>query len=235
MTRTSIAVADEDGARVELFGRDGAFDVEIGGRIVVATDQQHANQAFAELALALWAGRDDITVILGGLGSGLLLKEVLASPGVVRVDVVEASASIIAWEREHFAALNGGASADPRVRVHHGELAAFAQAPHPDGPGGETEWSPPEDGWSAMIVDTDEAPERMSRAGNAVFYTDEGLSLLAEPLRGGGVVGLWTTNKDDDLYKRMHRKLQNVARIGAAGEQGLVYIYRGRRGPRRAS
>jgi spermidine synthase len=226
MTRTSIAAADEDGARVELFSKDGAFDVEIGGRVVVATDQQHANQALAELALALWAGRDDITVVLGGLGSGLLLKEVLASPGVVRVDVVEASASIIAWEREHFAALNGGASADPRVRVHHGELAAFAQAPHPDGP---------EDGWSAMIVDTDVAPDFFSRAGNAVFYTDEGLALLAEPLRGGGVIGLWTTNKDDDLYKRMHRKLQNVARIGAAGDQGLVYIYRGRRGPRRAS
>lgn len=226
MTRTSIARADEDGARVELFEREGAFDVEIGGRVVVATDRQHANQAFAELALALWAGRDDITVILGGLGSGLLLKEVLAGPGLVRVDVVEASASIIAWEREHFAALNGGASADPRVRVHHGELAAFVQAPHPDGP---------EDGWSGILIDTDEAPEFISRPGNARFYTDEGLALLAEPLRGGGIISLFTTNKDDDLLRRMHRKLQNVARIGAAGDQGLVYIYRGRRGPRRAS
>ena len=224
--RTSIAVADEEGARVELFARDGAFDVEIGGRIVVATDKQHANQPFAELALALWAGRDDISVILGGLGSGLLLKEVLAGPGVIRADVVEASASVIAWEREHFAALNGGASADPRVRVHHGELAAFVQAPHPDGP---------PDGWSAILLDTDEAPDLLSRRGNAVFYTDDGLNLLAEPLRGGGVVSLWTTHKDDDLYKRMHRKFQNVARIGAAGDQGLVYIYRGRRGPRRAS
>jgi spermidine synthase len=226
MTRTSIAAADEDGARVELFARDQAFDVEVGGRVVVATDRQHANQAFAELALALWAGRDDISVLLGGLGSGLLLKEVLARPGVARVDVVEVSPSIIAWEREHFAALNGGASADPRVHVHHGELAAFVQASHADGPEG---------GWSAMLLDTDEHPEMISRPGNALFYADDGLPLLAEPLRGGGVVSLWTTTKDDDLYKRLHRRFQGVARIGAAGDQGLVYMYRGRRGPRRAS
>jgi spermidine synthase len=226
MPRESIAFTDEEGVRVELLARDGAFDVEIGGRVVIATDRQHANQAFAELALALWAGRDDVSVLLGGLGSGLLLKEVLAGPGVVRVDVVEASASVIAWEREHFAALNGGASADPRVRVHHGELGAFLQAPHPEGP---------EDGWSALLLDTDEAPELLSRPGNAVFYADDGLPLLAEPLRGGGAVSLWTTNKDDELYKRMHRRFQNAARIGAAGDQGLVYVYRGRRGPRRAS
>jgi spermidine synthase len=226
MTRTSIAATDENGARVELFSRDDAFDVEIGGRLVVATDVQHANAAFAELSLGLWAGRDDISVILGGLGSGLLLKEVLARPGVIRVDVVEASASIIAWEREHFAALNGGATADPRVRVHHGELGAFIQGTHADGP---------KDAWSAILVDTDEPPEKMSRAGNAVFYTDDGLPLLAEPLRGGGVIALWSTAKDDDLLRRLHRRFQNVARIGAAGDQGLVYIYRGRRGPRAAS
>ena len=224
MARSRIEfTADEDAA---LFDRDGAFDVEVGGTIVLATDRQQANQAFAELALGPWQGRDDITVLLGGLGSGLLLKEILAVPGVVRVDVIEASAAIIDWERRHFAALNGGATSDPRVRVHHGEIAAFVQArAQPDAPA---------DGWSALLLDTDEPPQLISRAGNALFYKDDGLGLLEGPLRGGGVLGIWTTEKDDGLLKSMHRRLQGVARIGAGGDQGLVYVHRGRRGPRHA-
>ncbi len=224
--RAQIDARDEDGRQVSLWDRDGELEVEVDGRVVVASDRQHANAALAELALGPWQGRDDISVLLGGLGSGLLLRELLGRPGVVRVDVVEASAAMIEWEARHFAERNGGATGDPRVRVHHGELAAFARAPRPDAP---------EDGWSALVVDTDEYPAWLQRPGNALFSGEGGLDVLEAPLRGGGVIALWTTEKDDGLYRRMHARLQQVGRIGAAGDQGLVYVHRGRRGARRTS
>ena len=85
------------------------------------------------------------------------------------------------------------------------------------------------------IVDTDEYPAWLSRPENAALYQDDGLAAFQDPLRGGGVLAIWTTEKDDELLRRMNRTYQAVARIGAGGEQGLVYVHRGRRGPRRSS
>jgi spermidine synthase len=230
MARTAIETVEEDGARVVLHGRDEQYDVEVDGRIVLATDRRQAEQALAELALAPWQGRDDITVLVGGLGAGHLVRELLARPGVVRVDVVEVSPAIIDWERRFFSAVCGAATADPRVRVHRGELMAFVRAA-----ADPTYADAPENGWSIVIVDTDEYPASVARPGNRAFYGDEGLSAFTGPLRGGGVLAVWTTEKDDALLKGMHRTYQAVARIGAGGDQGLVYVHRGRRGPRRSA
>ena len=80
MARKEIETAEDRGERTVLFERDGAYDVEIDGMNILATDRHQANQGLAELALAPWQGRDDITVLLGGLGSGDLLRHVLAQP-----------------------------------------------------------------------------------------------------------------------------------------------------------
>jgi spermidine synthase len=224
--RTRLAEALEDGQTLSLWERGGALEVEVDGRVAFASDRRGPDDAIAELATAPWAMRDDISVLLAGLGSGFLLRALLARPGVARVDVVEASPAVIAWEAQHFAVLNGGASGDARVRVHHGELAAFVQAARPDAP---------PDGWSILVVDTDAFPEHLARPGNAVFYSDEGLPLLEAPLRGGGVLVIPTTAKDDALYKRLHRRFQALNRLGAAGDDGLIYVHRARRGPKRAS
>jgi hypothetical protein len=54
-------------------------------------------------------------------------------------------------------------------------------------------------------------------------------------MRGGGVLGVWTTQRDDELNTRMHRRLQNVSRVAVPASDGLRYIYRGRRGARRSN
>jgi spermidine synthase len=231
MERRLVAQAVEDGITVELFehvgARDGALEVVADGRTVMASDQRRADASFAELALGPWQGRDDISVVLGGLGMGFTLRALLDRPGVVRVDVVEVSRTILAWDASHFAALNGAAAQDPRVRVHQAELLSFLGARRtPD---------LPEDGWFAALVDTDEFPTWLSREGNRALYEDDGLRLLEGALRGGGVLALWTTGRDDVLLRRLHGRLQAVTRIGVASDLGLEYVHRGRRAPRRAS
>jgi predicted membrane-bound spermidine synthase len=230
MSRTAVESADEDGVHLVLYAREEHYEIEADGRPIASTDRRQAEQALAELALAPWQGRDDLSVLIGGLGAGHLLREVLARPGVVRVDVVEISPAVIDWERRFLSAQNGGAGADARVRVHRGELGAFVQAAAQP-----SFAAAPEDGWSILILDTDEYPASVSRPGNRAFYDDAGLAAFGGPLRGGGVLALWTTEKDDALLKRVHRGYQAVTRIGAGGDQGLVYVIRGRRGPRRAS
>lgn len=185
-----------------------------------------------ELALAPLGQRDDITVVLAGLGMGFTLRALLGAPGVQRVDVVEASPAMIEWEARHFAALNGDALKDPRVELHATDLAAFCKSLRlgaADVPG---------DGWLALILDMDEGPTAPARAGNEAFYTDEGVDRLQTALRPGGVLALWSARREPELLQRLHARLKNVAEVVVPVElddqPSLDYVYRGRRPPHAA-
>ena len=209
-----MAAEVEDGVAVELWARDGALEIVRAGRTVLASDQRHAEQAFAELTTAPWVGRDDITVLLDGLGFGGTLRAVLDRPGVVRVDVVEPSAAVVAWQ-PRFATISGDAAADPRVQIHTTSFAALLLRPRvPDLPA---------DGWFVVLT------------VDPALQDDDGLRRIEGALRGGGVVGTLTAGKDDALLKRMSARFQAVTRVGVAGDAGLEYVYRGRRIPKRAS
>lgn len=220
----------EEGVTVELVQRGEALDVLLDGRRVMRSDVRRAEKQLVELALAPLGQRDDITVVLAGLGMGFTLRALLDSPGVTRVDVVEASAAVIDWEARHFAGLNGDARKDPRVTLHAMDLATFLKSlrTHALAP-------PAGDGWLALVLDMDEGPARPARPGNAAFYSDEGIERLEAALRPGGVLALWSSTREPELLRRMHARLKNVAEVVVPVElddgSSLDYVYRGRRPP----
>jgi spermidine synthase len=220
----------EDGATIELVQRGEAFDVLVDGRRVMRSDARRAETQLVELALAPLGQRDDITVVLAGLGMGFTLRALLDAPGVVRVDVVESSRAVLEWETRHFAGLNGDALADARVHLHALDLAAFLKSLRV----GALQ-RPAGDGWLALILDLDEGPDTPSRAGNEAFYGDDGLARLEEALRPGGVLALWSAAREPALLQRLHARLKNVAEIVVPVElderASLDYVYRGRRPP----
>jgi spermidine synthase len=220
----------EDGATIELVQRGEALDVLLEGRRVMRSDARRAEKQLVELALAPLGQRDDITVVLAGLGMGFTLRALLDAPGVQRVDVVEASAAVVEWEARHFAGLNGDALKDPRVRLHAMDLAAFLKALR------TKDLAPPSgDGWLALVLDMDEGPALISRAGNDAFYDDAGIERLEAALRPGGVLALWSATREPPLLQRMHARLKNVAEIVVPvdldDKSNLDYVYRGRRPP----
>ena len=67
---------------------------------------------------------------------------------------------------------------DPRTRVVNADLTAWLV----DGA----------DHFDAICLDIDNGPDWTVAAGNAVLYTDEGLSLLRRRLVPGGVLAVWS-------------------------------------------
>jgi spermidine synthase len=168
-------------------------------------------------------------VLLGGLGLGYTLRALLDSPGVRRVDVVEGSSAMIDWGARYFAALNGDAVKDPRVKLHPMELGAFLKQVRLHAV------EPPPEGWLALVLDVDEGPASLSRPANSAFYTDDGLERLETALRPGGVLALWSAARDTELLRRLHARFQNVAEVVVPVElpdrMVMDYVYRGRRPP----
>ncbi|QKW07463.1 polyamine aminopropyltransferase [Streptomyces sp. NA04227] len=97
-------------------GVDGPLDLYVDGRLRVSgRDQRRFHEALVHPAMN---GPRARVLVLGG-GDGLALREVLRSPGVRRVDLVEADPDLVRLGRGDPAlgALNGHAFRDPRVRV----------------------------------------------------------------------------------------------------------------------
>jgi spermidine synthase len=218
----------EEVSELELRRRGAAYDVLVDGRRVLRSDAARGQKELVELALAPLVGRDDVSVLVAGLGMGFTLRAVLAAPGVQRVDVVESSAAIVNWEARHFAALNGDVLKDKRVKLHKVELGLFLKSLR-----SSPELVPNGEGWMALLLDIDEGPGQLWRPGNAGFYSDDGIAHLAQALRHGGVLATWSPERAAPLMQRLHAQMQNVAEVvvpvDADEGSALHYVYRARR------
>jgi spermidine synthase len=224
-----VAQVDEQteaGARYELMRRGPDWDILIDGRLAMSSAGPRLEAAIVDLALTPWGTRDDLTVLVAGLGLGILLRALLDHPQVKHVDVVEHSATITAWARGPLASLNGAALEDKRVTLVGRELFAYLRDPDPRTGARPT-------GYSILILDTDEWPVTLSRPENVDFYHEDGLLLLETALRPGGVFATHTARRDDELDGRIRGRFQSVARVGVPveveGESRIQYVYRGRR------
>src|SRR5215208_6486348 len=102
---TPVETVVEEGRTLELMQDGAEHEVHVDGRRVMAASARRAETTLAELAISPWTGRDDVTVLVAGLGMGHLVRAVLDAPGahVTRVDVVEVSPAIRRWNAELFA------------------------------------------------------------------------------------------------------------------------------------
>jgi spermidine synthase len=218
-----------DGTEVALIKRGAEFEIVYDGNFLMASDCRRSERSLAELAMAPLSQRDDVKMLIAGLGMGHTLRAALDSPGVLRVDVIEISDAIVEWNRAHFGAFNGNALADPRVHLHQIDVLGFLK---------QIRYTPIEEvkeGWLAFLLDVDNGPSWPTRPQNAGLYTDEGLGRLESALRPGGVLAIWSAQREVEFVRRMNARFVNVAEMAVpveiGGKPNLDYIYRGRRAP----
>lgn len=155
---------------------DGAIELRVNG-VFVMDDQEVG----AERLLARRAGSDPgptaRDVLIGGLGLGYTLREVLAG-AARRVVVAEIEAALPRWMR---AGLLPGAEllADPRVELQVRDVRAVITGQ-------------PERSLDAILLDVDNGPDHLVLAGNAAVYERAFLAECALRLRPGGQLRIWS-------------------------------------------
>lgn len=221
-----------DGIEVALIKRGDAFEIVYDGNFLMSSDNRRSERSLAELAFAPLSQRDDVKALVAGLGMGYTLRAVLDAPGVVRVDVVEISEAVVDWNRQHFGKLAGNPLADPRVHLHQVDLATFLK---------QIRYTPIEEakeGWLAVLLDVDNGPSWPTRPQNSALYSEEGLQRIEAAMRPGGVIAVWSAQRELEFLKRMSARFVNVAEmvvpVEVGGKDNLDYVYRARRAPDRS-
>lgn len=189
--RELIATAQvPDGEELRLFRHGGDFMIVLDGNELMSTRMRGSEEALAVMACARIAGTQQPRMLIGGYGMGFTLRAALARlPGDARVIVAEIVPEIIAWAHGPMAAVAAGCLEDQRVSLVEGDVVEVIAG----SPGG----------FDAILLDVDNGPDGLVRAGNSRLYAPAGLRAAARALRPGGVLAIWSAARDEAFTRRL--------------------------------
>jgi spermidine synthase len=210
---------DDDGMQHELYRRGEHYSIWVGAHLLMNSRVHGSERALAELTLDALGERPGAHVLVGGLGFGYTLAEALARLDArAAVTVAEVSSAVIRWNRELLGALNGGALADPRVRMWEGDVCDLVRAS--------------ERSFDAILLDVDNGPRAVGRVSNGFLYSAEGLAAIRACLVPGGVLSVWSAGPEPSFSERLraadfevvlHRVQSHAARTR---ERHFVWVAR---------
>ena len=170
------------------------YEIKLGDEFLMSSLFTVAEIELARLGLAALDARDDLDVVVGGLGLGYTAQAVLENPSVRSLIVVDALAEVIEWHEQGLLPLGKQLTGDPRCRLVHGDFFAMSHSPE----GFDPRRARPPLRCGAGRYRSFAAKAAASAPRRA--YEPEGLARLAEHLHPGGVFALWSNDPPDDAF-----------------------------------
>ena len=202
------------GGELRLKRRGDEFSIMLGRDELMNSRRSGSEAALAEVACERLAGRPEPAVLIGGLGMGFTLRAALGALGEgAAITVCELVPEIVAWARGPMGELFGGCLDDPRVTVVKGDVGDVIGAA--DG------------AYDAILLDVDNGPEGLVRSANDGLYTDAGLAAARAALRPGGLVAVWSSNRDEAFTARLKRAgfaVEEVTARAGARRRGARHV-----------
>jgi spermidine synthase len=163
----------------------GVLELRVNGVFVMDTRETTTEQELARTALA--QVEEPSAVVVGGLGLGFTAHEVLADRRVERLFVVEIEEPLVEWMRDGTVPHGPSYLADERLTV---VVADIRQAMAEATPAG----------YDLVLLDVDNGPEYLVHEQNAEVYLTDFLASVAQALRPGGAIAVWSSAESPDLY-----------------------------------
>ncbi|MGI8576453.1 MAG: hypothetical protein ACR2KG_00725 [Nocardioidaceae bacterium] len=194
MTRSGeVARATSERGELVLRRRvDDALELRVNGVFVMDTAHTSSERLLARTALANIRESgplrlaDSLTVLIGGLGLGYTLQEVLADARVRSVIVAEIEPTLVEWHRHGLIPETRTVCADARVNMRIGDVRAVA---------GQLE----ADSCDLILLDVDNGPGFLVYDENAAIYRRSFLGECRRLIRPGGVTAIWSADASPDL------------------------------------
>ena len=165
----------------------GALELRVNGVLVMDTTQTSTERLLARAAL------DEIDrperCLVGGLGLGFTVRELLGDPRLGSVVVAEVEPAILDWMRD--GTLPGAdLVGDPRVDVVVADVRDLVADTAPDS-------------LDAILLDVDNGPGHLVHDANAAVYARKFLACCRSRLRPGGQLCVWSAAAAPELAATM--------------------------------
>jgi spermidine synthase len=206
-------VARAQSPRGEVVARrrdDGTLELRVNGVFVMDTAETSTERLLARAAL------DQTTrprrVLVGGLGLGYTLAEILADRRVEQVTVAEIEPVVVEWMRA--GVLPGRpVLTDPRVDVRVGDVLDIVRS-EPDG------------GCDVVLLDVDNGPGFLVYDDNAAVYGRGFLTECRRVLTVAGVLAVWSSAHSPTLEDTLREVFDHCSAVPLSVDlQGRAEAY----------
>lgn len=165
-------------------GGPTALELRANGVFVMDTVEVGTERALASAALALVA--EPRAVLVGGLGLGFTMHEVLADHRVETCTVVEIEPALVDWMRDGTVPQGPALLADGRLGVVVADVAMAVAEARPAS-------------YDLVLMDVDNGPGHLVHDANAALYATPFLTAVRRALRPGGAVVVWSADPAPEL------------------------------------
>lgn len=202
---------------LQLIRRGDEYLIEIEGFGGLMSSAAHGSEEeLASLSAERIGPRPKARVLVGGLGMGFTLAAAQKCfPQDATLVVAELVPELVEWNRGPMGASAGHPLEDPSTEVYVGDVADLLR----QGNGS----------YDAILLDVDNGPEGLTKAGNNWLYTAPGLRAAHRALRPQGVLAVWSAGPDRHFTNRLikagyHVEERQVRTHGRKGWRQVVWI-----------
>jgi spermidine synthase len=198
--------ADDGPATIEL-RVNGVFVMDT---LETSTERTQATSALAQVD----APR---AVLVGGLGLGFTVHEVLSDRRVERLVAVEIEEDLVRWLRDGTVPHGPGYLADERLTVVVADIRQAVAEATPES-------------YDLVLLDVDNGPGFLVHDENAEIYRPEFLSRVHRVLRPGGAVAIWSAAAAPELQDALGQTFGHATpipldvRLQGRDEQYWLYL-----------
>lgn len=217
---------------LQLGGLD-VFEVKLGEHFLMTSLFHESESQLSKIGLSL-VDKENIDVVVGGLGLGYSAVAALEDKRVKSLIVVEYLQAVMGWHEKHQVPMGKLLTDDPRCRLINGDFFALARDI-------SKSFDPkdPTKKYDAILLDIDHTPSHVLHQINKHFYTEPGLNELSTHLKAEGVFALWADGAPVTTFtehlksvftdvESHHIVFDNPITGGTS--QGAVYTGRNKRG-----
>lgn len=213
---------------LRLMRRGTEFAINLGSGLLMGSRMRGSEEELARLGCAALKARGSGgRVLVGGLGMGFTLRAALDALGpAASVEVAEIVPAIVDWVRGPLAYLSGDAMADGRVTLRLGDVARTIRTAR--------------DPYDVILLDVDNGPAGLTRAGNNSLYDAAGLRAAWRALTPAGVLAVWSAVPDRAFDQRLAKMgfavaAHAVRAHGGKGSSHHIWVATRPSGPGRAA
>lgn len=197
-------------------GKDDFFIKISGGGELMSTRKHGSEDALGRLPCERLKNPNTAQVLIGGLGMGFTLAEVLKSVGTeALVTVAELIPEVVEWNRGPLGECSGQPLDDPRTRVYLGDVAKLLRQSIAC--------------FDVIALDVDNGPEGLTKSANDWLYSSTGIIAAQRALRPNGILAYWSAGPDQAFHDRLRRcgflvEEVNVFAHGKKGARHTIWL-----------
>jgi spermidine synthase len=198
-------------------GGPTSLELRANGVFVMDTVEVSTERAMAHAALALV--EEPRAVVLGGLGLGYTMHELLADSRVEKCVVVEIEPALPEWLRAGLVPEGPALLADDRVTVVVADIVIALAEAH-------------DASYDLVLLDVDNGPGYLVHAANAALYEEPALTDARRILRPGGALVVWSAAEAPELADALRAVFGDVeaqphaVRLQERDEHYWLYVAR---------